>query len=123
MYAKARQDRGKELLCRTEQAVRCNDMVARTAQPHDQGKDRRHSGGRGNTRLSTFERGKTLLESCYGRIGKAGIDIAGSLAGETGRGLCCILENKARGQVERFGMLIELAAHLAGTHRQSLKLE
>ena len=75
-------------------------------------------GGRGDAGLGAFERGEAVLEHRHRRIGEARVDEALVAAGEARRGLRGVLEHEARGQEQRLGMLVELAARRAGAHAQ-----
>jgi hypothetical protein len=83
--------------------------------------DRRHAAGRGDAVLGAFQRGEALLEHGDGRIGEAGVDVAFLFAGKALGGLRGALEDEAGGQVQRLGMLAELAALLAGANGQRLR--
>jgi len=55
------------------------------------------------------------------RVGEAGVDHALLVAGKPRRRLGGVGEDEAGGQVERFGVLVELAAYLAGADGQGLQ--
>ena len=55
-------------------------------------------------------------------IGEARIDVARLLVAEARRRLRRALEDEARGEIQRLGMLAELAALDAGAHRQRFQL-
>ena len=71
LHAEARHDIAQQLLSRAEQARRGNDMVAGTAQGHDQREDGRHAGSRCNACLRTFQGCQPFLKGGDGRIGEA----------------------------------------------------
>jgi hypothetical protein len=68
-----------------------------------------------------FQRSETFLKGGYRGIGKAGIYITRLGPGKSRGGFGSITEDKARRQVKRFRMLVELAALLAGTYGQGLE--
>ena len=119
--AGARQDVVEQLHGGTEQAVRGDDVVALLEMRQAERHDRRHAARRGNAVLGAFERGKARLEHAHGRVGEAGVNIAVFFTGETLGGLGGTLEDEARGQVQGFGMLAELAALLAGTDSKGFR--
>ena len=72
--------------------------------------------------FGAFERGEPLLEHFHRGIGEARVDVARLLVAEARRRLRRGLEHEARGEIQRFGMLAELAALDAGAHRQRVQL-
>ena len=119
--AGARHDVRKQLHGGAEQPAGRDDMVAVLQVGEAGGHDRRHAAGRGDAILGAFQRGEALLEHGHGRVGEAGVDVAFLLAGETPGGLRRVLEDEAGREVERLGVLAELAALLAGTNRQGFR--
>jgi hypothetical protein len=63
-----------------------------------------------------------LLEHGYRRVGETRVDVARLLLSEPGRRLRGRCEDEARREIERFGMLAELAALDAGAHRERFEL-
>ena len=69
------------------------------------------------TQLSrAFQRRQAVLEHGHGGIGVARIHHSFFVVGEARRGLRRVVEHEARGEEQRFGVLVELGAHLAGAH-------
>jgi hypothetical protein len=115
------QDVREQLHGGAEQAVGSDDVVALLEVRQHSRHDRRHAAGRGDAILGAFERGEALLEHGDGRIGEAGVNVALLFAGKAPGGLRRTLEDKAGGQVQRLGVLAELAALLAGTNGQRFR--
>jgi hypothetical protein len=113
----------EQLHARAKNALRGDDVLAAFHQSHYASEDRRHAGSGGDAALRAFERCEPLLQCCHGRIGVARIHHARIFARETRRRLRRVLENEARRQVQRLGMLVELAAVNARAHRQGLELK
>jgi hypothetical protein len=80
------------------------------------GQDGRHAGGGADAAFGAFERGEPVLEHLHGGIGVAGVHHALLFAGEARRRLARVVEDEARGEEERLGMLLELGTRLAGAH-------
>jgi hypothetical protein len=119
--AEAREDVAEQLLGRAEQAARGDDVVARLEQRHHGRQDGRHAAGRGDAAFRAFQGGQAVLHHRHGRVGEARIDHALLGAGKARGGLGGIGEDEAGGQVERLGMLAELAALLPRAHGQRVE--
>ena len=119
--AEARQDGTEQLLGGAKDAARSHDMLAGLHQGHHRGQDRRHAAGGGDASLGAFQGSQAILQRSHRRIGEAGVDVAGFGTGEPRRSLGGTAEDKARCQVECFGMLVELAALLAGAHGERVE--
>ena len=83
---------------------------------------RRHAGGGGHARLGAFERGEPRLEHRDRRVGEARVDVARLFVGELARRFRRALVDEARGERERFGVLLEVAAHAAGSDTEGVGL-
>ena len=119
--AEARQDVAEQLLRCAENAARGDDVFAGFHQRHHGRQDCRHAAGRGDAAFGTFKCGETLLQGGDRGVGEAGVDVARLGAGKTCRGLCRVVENEARSEIERFRMLVELATLLPGAHGQGIE--
>jgi len=97
-------------------------MVAAFQEAHGARQNRGHAGGRGDTALGPLQRSKTLLEHAHRRVGEARVDVARLLVRKPRSSLRRRLEHEARREVQRLGMLIELAALDPGAHRQRFRL-
>ena len=97
-------------------------MVAGFQMHQRRGEDRGHAGGRRDAGLGAFKRGEAILEHRDRGVGVARVHHALLAAGEARRGLRRVVEHEARREVERLGVFLELAAHLAGAHAQCCKL-
>ena len=106
---------------RTEYAARHQYMVTATAQAHDNGKNRRHTGGSGHRLLGAFQCGNALLEGTYGGVGVARIDVARHFPSKARSGIGSGAEHVTGRQVQRFAMLTLRRTVLAGTHRQGVE--
>ena len=115
--AEPAEDVVEELDRRAEHRVRADDVIA-AFQVHERGgEDCRHARGGGDARLRAFERREAILEHRHGGIGVARVHHP-FFAREARRRLGGVVEHEARREIERFGVLLELAAHLAGAHAQ-----
>src|SRR5467141_963867 len=97
-------------------------MVAALQQRHGGGEDRRHAGGGGDAGLGALERGKAVLEHRNRRVGEARVDEAALAAGEARSRLLGVVEDEARGEEQRLGVLVELGARLPGAHAQRCQI-
>ena len=80
---------------------RRHDMVARAQQGRD-GEMHRRLAARGADRADALlQRGEPLLQHRGGRVGDAGVDVAGALQVEQRRGVVGVLEHVGRGLVDR----------------------
>src|SRR5437879_12882149 len=97
-------------------------MVAALQQRHGGGEDRRHAGGGGDAGPGALERGEAVLEHRNGGGGEARVDEAALAAGEARSRLLGVVENEARGEEQRLGVLVELGARLPGAHAQRCQI-
>ena len=122
-HAEALQDIVEQLHGRAKQALRGDNMLAALHQSHYAGEDCRHPGRGGDTALRALQRGQAFLKGSDRRIGVARIHHAGVFAGKARCRFGRIPEYEARGQVQRLGMLVELAAMNARAHCQRLEIQ
>ena len=113
--AEAAEQRGEELDGGAEHRVRAHHVVAALQVHHGGGEDRGHAGAGGDAGLAALERGEAVLEHGDRRVGVARVHHALAAAEALG-GLRGVFEDVARGEVQRLGMFLELAAHLPGAH-------
>src|SRR2546422_10497507 len=97
-------------------------MVAALQQRHGGGEDRRHAGGGGEAGPGDLERGEAGLEHRNSWVGEARVDEAAAAAGEARSRLLGVVENEARGEEQRLGVLVELGARLPGAHAQRCQI-
>jgi hypothetical protein len=97
-----------------------HDVLARLHGAIASRQDRRHAGRGGDAGLAAFERRQALLHRGDGGVGEARVDVARFLARETAAACGGAVEDEARGEVQRLGVLVELAALGAGAHRQGV---
>ena len=97
-------------------------MIARFQQSHHRREDRRHARSSRDTAFCALERGQPVFEHVYRRVGEARVDVPRFLIREARCGLCRGLEHKARREIERLGMLAELAAFDSGAHCKRVQL-
>ena len=82
--------------------------------------DRGHAGGGGDAGFRALQRGQAFLEGGHRGIGEAGVNVPRLLVRKARRRLGGIVEHEAGGEVERFGVLVELAAVNARPHGEGL---
>ena len=116
--AEAPEDIAEELDGGAKDGVRAHHVIAALQVHQRRGEDRRHARGGGDAALGALERGEAVLEHGDRRVGVARVHHALLAAGKTRRRLRRVVEHEARGEIERLGVLVELAAHLPGTHAQ-----
>jgi hypothetical protein len=83
---------------------------------HRRGEDRRHARSGGDAAFGAFHRRQAILKHGHRGIGVARIHHSFFVVGEARRGLRRVVEQEARSQEQRFGVLVELGAHLPGAH-------
>jgi hypothetical protein len=94
----------QNLVRRTEEGTRGNDVITGFEERAHRRKDRRHAGSAGEAILGPFEPTDLLDQLRIVGIGKSGIDISRNLIGEECACLLCVVEDEARSHVDWNGM-------------------
>ena len=103
-------------------------MVAWCQQSEKRAADRRHTGRESHTGLTAFQSCKPLLKGAYGRVGKAGINIAGLFTTKPRRCLRRVFVDEAGGHEDRIRMRHFIRAQLRrtdcqGFHTQGCRIQ